>query len=223
MRKIFILSLMLIASLCARNFTDGSQKIVGNEVKNQNVEIVSNNTEIPEDEIINEVQESEVNPEIIANETQESEPISTIQENTEKNSIKTEKVTKTKNSQNIQDSNNAQMIEVAPEPTIVEPVISQEDNTQANSQTTENNMPSTPPVSEERAEVHNSTPQDLSYWCVEGGSHHVMGDGANEHGYYNSWAEAEQAFQTFTAGWNSLQYKIEQCACGKYYFWSIQN
>lgn len=66
------------------------------------------------------------------------------------------------------------------------------------------------------------TPDDLEYWCVAGGSHHVAGDGANEHGYYSSWNEANQAFENYTKGWNSVQYKIDTCSCGKYYFWAIQ-
>lgn len=66
------------------------------------------------------------------------------------------------------------------------------------------------------------TPSDLGYWCAEGGTHHVAGDGANEHGYYSSWNEAQIAFENYTKGWPSVQYKISQCLCGKYYFWAIQ-
>lgn len=66
------------------------------------------------------------------------------------------------------------------------------------------------------------TPSDLSYWCAEGGTHHVAGDDANEHGYYSSWNEAQNAFENYTKGWPSVQYKISQCLCGKYYFWAIQ-
>lgn len=113
--------------------------------------------------------------------------------------------------------------------------LAQESSIQTNSQPEENktqevsyqpindNTPSTPVVNPEPV-VHNEpTPSDLEYWCVSGGSHHVFGDGADEHGYYNSWGETEQAFQSYTAGWTSLQYKIQQCACGQYYFWAIQN
>ena len=66
------------------------------------------------------------------------------------------------------------------------------------------------------------TPSDLGYWCAEGGTHHVAGDGANEHGYYSSWNEVQIAFEYYTKGWPSVQYKISQCLCGKYYFWAIQ-
>ena len=66
------------------------------------------------------------------------------------------------------------------------------------------------------------TPSDLGYWCAEGGTHHVAGDGTNEHGYYSSWNEAQIAFENYTKGWPSVQYKISHCLCGKYYFWAIQ-
>jgi len=111
----------------------------------------------------------------------------------------------------------------------------EESSVQTNSQPEENKIQessnqqvsdNTPSLSTANTEpvVHNEpTPSDLEYWCVSGGNHHVFGDGADEHGYYNSWGEAEQAFQSYTAGWPSLQYKIQQCACGKYYFWAIQN
>ncbi len=68
----------------------------------------------------------------------------------------------------------------------------------------------------------NPTPSDLSYWCAEGGSHHVEGDGPNECGYFSSWDEANQAALNFTSGWESIQYKVNQCACGLYYFRAIQ-
>lgn len=63
---------------------------------------------------------------------------------------------------------------------------------------------------------------DLAYWCVEGGSHHIAGDGANEHGYYKTWEDAHKAFENYTKGWASVQYKISQCGCGLFYFWAIQ-
>ena len=47
------------------------------------------------------------------------------------------------------------------------------------------------------------TPSDLAYWCAEGGTHHIAGDGANEHGYYSSWNEAQIAFENYTKGWPS--------------------
>ena len=84
-----------------------------------------------------------------------------------------------------------------------------------------------PKVQETETKAEEKTPttptkSDLSYWCAEGGKHHVAGDGANEHGYYNTWDDAYTAFENYTKGWASVQYKISQCACGKFYFWAIQ-
>ena len=89
------------------------------------------------------------------------------------------------------------------------------ESTSTKNHTTENNIPS-------NTQNNASTPSDLTYWCAEGGSHHVLGDGANEHGYYSSWAEAESACDQYMQGWLSEQHKIDQCACGLYYFWAIQ-
>ena len=76
---------------------------------------------------------------------------------------------------------------------------------------------------EETQVTEPKTQSDLEYWCVAGGSHHIAGDGANEHGYYASWAEANQAFENYTNGWASVEYKISQCPCGLFYFWAIQS
>ena len=65
--------------------------------------------------------------------------------------------------------------------------------------------------------------QTKSNWCFEGGSNHIAGDGANEHGYYNTWEEAFNAYEEYTKNWLSSHYKVNQCACGKYYFWAIQD
>ena len=70
--------------------------------------------------------------------------------------------------------------------------------------------------------VEEPEQQEPAYWCIEGGTHHIAGDGANEYGYYSSWDSAYQAFQEYTKDWASCQYKIDQCACGKYYFWAIK-
>ena len=59
-------------------------------------------------------------------------------------------------------------------------------------------------------------------YCVDGGKTHIYGDGANEHGYYKTWDEAFKAYEDYTRGWDSTQFKVDQCACGLYYFWVIK-
>lgn len=80
-------------------------------------------------------------------------------------------------------------------------------------------------IKENTNNSQNNTQTDesnIEYWCVLGGSHHIAGDGLNEYGYYSSWDETYKAFENFTVDWNSVQFKISQCACGLYYFWAIQ-
>lgn len=98
----------------------------------------------------------------------------------------------------------------------------EKNGTSASNHTVENNAPSSTQINNEKVETHNPTPSDLEYWCVDGGNHHVLGDGANECGYFSSWAEADNACKSYTQDWQSIQYKIGQCSCGLYYFWAIQ-
>ena len=94
----------------------------------------------------------------------------------------------------------------------------------ANKTPTTNNNTQVSSSTQQQTNKNNSQTQQTStpYWCVEGGSHHLAGDGANEHGYYNSWNAANQAFKEYTKDWDSCQYKVDVCACGKYYFWAVK-
>ena len=67
-----------------------------------------------------------------------------------------------------------------------------------------------------------TTQKNIAYWCVDGGSHHIAGDGPNEHGYYKTWDSANQAFKEYTKDWDSCNYKVDVCACGLYYFWTVK-
>lgn len=94
----------------------------------------------------------------------------------------------------------------------------------ANKTSTTNNNTQVSSNTQQQTNKNNNQAQQTStpYWCVEGGSHHIAGDGANEHGYYNSWNAANQAFKEYTKNWDSCQYKVDVCACGKYYFWAVK-
>lgn len=91
-----------------------------------------------------------------------------------------------------------------------------------NSTSNNSNKEQTEATAQTQPSSSEPTKQETAYWCVDGGTHHVAGDGANEHGYYSSWDSAYQAFEEYTKDWTSCQYKINQCACGKYYFWAIK-
>ena len=34
--------------------------------------------------------------------------------------------------------------------------------------------------------------------------------------------EYNKAYEEYTKGWESTQFKVDQCACGLYYFWVIK-
>lgn len=68
----------------------------------------------------------------------------------------------------------------------------------------------------------NVSKKEEKYWCYEGGSHHVSGNGSNEHGYYDTWDKAFAALQVYMKDMDSGNYKVDECACGLYYFWVVQ-
>ena len=150
---------------------------------------------------------------IYGNEAQKEFTI-VIQENTDDTpteEISTSSQTKTNNNQSNNSSSTTQSSNTS-------------DTTDNNSsQTATSNTQSSSTVSSsETTNSNESTSDGLDYWCIGGGSVHVAGDGANEHGYYSTWDEAYQAFLDYTSDWASVQFKISSCACGLYYFWAIQ-
>ena len=74
----------------------------------------------------------------------------------------------------------------------------------------------------EPPKTENKAKKEKKIYCVDGGKIHIYGDGANEHGYYKTWDEAFKAYEEYTKGWESTQFKVDQCACGLYYFWVIK-
>lgn len=164
--------------------------------------------------------ENEVQNEVTENEIQEIAEENTVDE--------------------VNETENIEQVEIAIEQPKEESKVSQ--NVNAEIQTKENKQPEIQKTTPKQEQVNTSvaetpkkeeqqpqqqttktiTESDLEYWCVAGGSHHIAGDRVNEHGYYSSWNEANQAFENYTKGWASVQYKISQCSCGLYYFWAIQ-
>lgn len=166
----------------------------------------------------------------VENEVQNEVAENEIQEIAEENTV--DEVSKTEN---------IEQVEIAQEQPKEETKVSQNVNTEISTQPKENKQPEIQKTTPKQEQVNTSvaetpkkeepapqpvtktlTPDDLEYWCVAGGTHHVAGDGANEHGYYSSWDEANQAFLNYTKGWASEQHKIDSCSCGKFYFWAIQ-
>lgn len=178
------------------------------EMKNLNT--VSNQEVVIEDQsIINENDQADVEQEQIDNnEIKNEEPKEIAQEPI------VQETPKTTNSQNNKTTKKTET--VTKQPTTQETTPKQEPKKESVVET---------PKKEEKPQqqvTKTITESDLEYWCVGGGKHHVAGDKSNEHGYYSSWNEANQAFENYTKGWASVQYKISQCSCGLYYFWAIK-
>lgn len=137
----------------------------------------------------------------------------------------------------LKDTEKVEQVEVIEEQPKEETKVIQNVNTEIKVQPKENKQPevqstvsnqeeiSQQPVVVENDILNIQQPQQptISNWCIEGGPQHIQGDGANEHGYYSSWDEAYQAFENDTQSWNACQFKIGQCACGKFYYWAIEN
>ena len=212
MKKIFIIAIMLITSLCANCFTEENQTKIENVVNEQNNEVVieeiENNENLEKNNVeVLEKQIEKENIEMVSPETKKTNenPIENKTLQTTKSTNKATNKPKTTNSQKVQ-NNNLETQNTNKENTTN---IAQEPNTKLDDT---NNKSNTKTLTED----------DLEYWCVGGGIHHIAGDGKDEHGHYSSWDEADRAFQEYTKGWESVQYKIDHCACGKYYFWAIK-
>lgn len=211
MKKIFIIAIMLITSLCANFFTENNQTKLEKVVNESNNEVEIENVENTKNEVIDDILEIETeleNTDIDIHEEKQVDDIQKEQVTTEvpKNTYTQTKQTTSTTSQNIQNTDNSQS------------------QTVSKNETIDTNQNLTPNSNETNIKVESKTitPDDLEYWCVGGGTHHIAGDGENEHGYYSSWDEAYKAFEKYTEGWASVQYKVDNCACGLYYFWAIK-
>lgn len=150
---------------------------------------------------VEDIYENKSNKEfkIIIQEKQE-EPIIKETPSTSETNITSNQTNNSKNNTNTQKANKT----------------SNTNNNNSSSQTSSNNQ-----AQSSKPTTNNSQSNEV-YWCVDGGSHHIAGDGANEHGYYKTWDSANEAFKQYTKDWDSCHYKIDVCACGLYYFWAIK-
>ncbi len=202
--KSIIVALGLIITMISGVGISNSKQST-NELENQNTVAVEENA-VKEENIISEIAQEEIKQEPMTNNEVE-------EKKEDKQEVKTE--TKIENPKTTPQTAKTNTKPTTVTPSVQETVPKQETKVESVVQTPKEETPA-PQVPK------TLTPDDLEYWCVAGGSHHVAGDGANEHGYYSSWNEANQAFENYTKGWNSVQYKIDTCSCGKYYFWAIQ-
>lgn len=196
MKKLFLILIMLVTSLIAKPSNNGDiDKTKENIIQNTYAEeqVISLENTTAEKEIVSQPQEEIENTEI-----EKDEEI--IQEIEEPVLSKTE-------------SNN-----ISVNTPIEQPIVEEKQEI----------IPEPAPQVEEQPEeiqppkTENKPKQEEKIYCVDGGKTHIYGDGANEHGYYKTWDEAFNAYENYTKGWESTQFKIDQCACGLYYFWVIK-
>lgn len=201
--KILILTLgIIITMICGVKINDfnTANNVQDNKIVTADENLIANEIAITQEKQIEEELKQKQNENVTKN-TEEQESTNTVKEKTEVQ----KEVSKTNSSQNTSTTKKETSKNTQDETTVKQETTSVEETPKEETQVTK-----TP------------TESDLEYWCVAGGEHHVAGDGQNEHGYYSTWDEAYKAFEDYTKGWASVQFKISQCSCGLFYFWAIK-
>ena len=208
MKKLFLILVMIVSSLIA--------KPLNGDIDFTNDNIIQNNvTETQAVVLENTITDNLSEPNETNIETKKVEDITNEDSFKEKNNIADNKEpvieNKTPKNENKWINNNSkkqtqkkqEVIEKTPEPKVEKKQEEQVKQTE-------------PPKTESKPK------KEEKIYCVDGGKVHIYGDGANEHGYYKTWDEAFKAYEEYTKGWESTQFKVDQCACGLYYFWVIK-
>ena len=201
MKKLFLVLVMIVSSLIA--------KPLNGDIDFTNDNIIQNNvTETQAVVLENTITDNLSEPNETNIETKKVEDITNEDSFKEKNNIADNKEPVienkgTNNNSKKQTQKKQEVIEKTPEPKVEKKQEEQVKQTE-------------PPKTESKAK------QEEKIYCVDGGKVHIYGDGANEHGYYKTWDEAFKAYEEYTKGWESTQFKVDQCACGLYYFWVIK-
>lgn len=208
MKRLFIVLILLLTSIIPNqlngDINSTNDEMIQNTISNE-IAIENLQDEITKDDEINVTQNDEnefqdnlsSKDEIVITETKQSQNESKSQNNIQP-----------KNNSNSQKQESKNQTPKA-------------NNTNVKTQNTnpvQEQKQDTTPKTEIKQEVVKPQKQEAIY-CVDGGKTHIYGDGANEHGYYKTWDEAFKAYEEYTKGWESTQFKVEQCACGLYYFW----
>ena len=201
MKKVFLVLVMIVSSLFAKPLNGDIDYTNDNITQNTNVEQVSVLENTIADEKIIELEQEEIivqnaDENVVIEEKKEIENKEPIVEN------KSPKIqNNNKSNQNETRVKEQPKVEIKTEPTP---------------------QPKEEPKPVKQPKIETKTKQEEKIYCVDGGKVHIYGDGANEHGYYKTWNEAFKAYEDYTKGWESTQFKVDQCACGLYYFWVIK-
>ena len=147
-----------------------------------------------------------------------------VEENTPIEQSKTEITTTTKsNSSNKSSTSNSSTSSNTT--TVTKPTTSTNKTSTSNTEksTTNNSLTNNnkiePPKTTTTTPTQTTIPTTKSDKCYEGGSKHVAGTGPYEHGYYNTYKEAWNALTVFMEDMISGNYYIDECACGKFFFY----
>lgn len=204
LKKIILVLIMLITSFIVKPLNGDIVNTNENVIKNTITEeqIISSEDVIKEKEIEIQPQTKIVNAEIEKN--------SDIKEQRKEENVVSKKEPSNNNSNHVQSKQEQPKVENKQE----QP--KDENKQEKISQIQEE------PVVTQPIKTETQQKQEEKIYCVDGGKIHIYGDGANEHGYYKTWEEAFNAYEEYTKGWESTQFKIDQCACGLYYFWVIK-
>lgn len=197
MKKIFIVLIMLITSLAA--------KPIDGDINNTNEDVTQN---LISEQVTSYEQNNfaENTKQIDEKQEQENDSVQ-IQEEKKEPEISSKSITENKTQKKESKSNSIKTTPVQEQPVV-------ETKSEPEPKKEEVKPATTPAKKEEKHEE--------KIYCVDGGKTHIYGDGANEHGYYKTWDEAFKAYEDYTKGWDSTQFKVDQCACGLYYFWVIK-
>ena len=192
MKKIFIVLIMFITSLVA--------KPIDGDINSTNEDVTQNliSEQVTSNEDSNIAEEVE---KIDEKQEQENNSVQILEEKKEPE-ISSKSITENKTQKKESKSNSIKTTPVQEQPVV--------------------ETKSEPEPKEEVTPAKKEEKYEEKIYCVDGGKTHIYGDGANEHGYYKTWDEAFKAYEDYTKGWDSTQFKVDQCACGLYYFWVIK-
>ena len=222
MKKLIIMAIIFITSLCGNCFTEINQIEIDNNAnekivektdeKSEIVEIENKANEEKEDELkIDEEKEIEVIQEQVVeySSSESKKSNSNVSKKQESNKKATSNVKKENESTPKQET---EKHEENPKEVVIKQEMEKENVIQEKQEI----------IKQEEKPKENTPKQEEKIYCVDGGKIHIAGDGANEHGYYKTWDEAFNAFEEYTKDWDTCHYKINQCFCGLYYFWATK-
>lgn len=222
MKKVIITIIILILSICG---------IIGFWIADNRISdeiLISDSVGFPNE---NTTDENSIDDEMVItlkddenNTSTDEETISSEveQNNLQNNTVTVSEKTETREKSSTSNSESSGKINIfSSQNTNVKESTTNINKTTSNSSTidtpTSTSSTSTPSTTQTTSAPSTSTSQ--SVWCFEGGSNHMSGNDDYEHGYYATRQEAWDALTSYMKDFSSGNYYVDQCACGKYYYY----